>query len=138
MDDQSSGPEPDAATAGSSGGTAQSASVGSLGDEAAKLIAAAQDWFHTNLGDSAAKIATGAPECARCPLCQLISVIRGDRPELGERVTEVQGAFAGLLHALGDALSTAGATSEPTDQKAEDSARPRVQKINLDSAAEER
>jgi hypothetical protein len=102
--------------------------TGSFADEATKLIAAAQDWFHRTLGDpDLAKIATGAPECAWCPVCQLIGVLRGDRPEISEKLAETQGAIAGLLRALADAAS-AGAHSAhqpggPTQ----------VQQIDLDS-----
>lgn len=57
--------------------------VGSLGAEATKLINAVQDWARRASAD--APIATGAPECQWCPVCQLIGVLRGDRPELAER-----------------------------------------------------
>ncbi|HEY2041978.1 MAG TPA: hypothetical protein VGH11_04810 [Jatrophihabitans sp.] len=80
--------------------------TGTLGEEASKLMAAAQDWFHRTLGDpSTAKIATGTPECAWCPVCQMIGVLRGDRPELSERFAETQVAVAGLLRALAEAAS---------------------------------
>jgi hypothetical protein len=99
---------------------------GPLGEEAAKLFAAAQDWFHRTLGDPAtARIATGAPECAWCPLCQLVSVLRGDRPEITERLAETQAAVAGLLRALADAAGTTGAHG---GQRSNGS---RVQKIDL-------
>jgi hypothetical protein len=99
---------------------------GPIGEEAAKLLAAAGDWFHRTLGDPAtARIATGAPECAWCPLCQLISVLRGDRPEITEKLAETQAAVAGLLRALADA---AGAMNPHAAQHPNGS---RVQKIDL-------
>ncbi|MDQ1718974.1 MAG: hypothetical protein QOE89_2927 [Pseudonocardiales bacterium] len=102
-----------------------------LGEEVAKLLTAAQDWFHRNLGEpSTSKIATGAPECAWCPLCQLISALRGDQPELTERFVEAQSAVSGLLHALADAVSSAGSTGRRP------SGGPPVQKIDLGSADE--
>jgi hypothetical protein len=99
---------------------------GPLGEEAAKLFAAAQDWFHRTLGDPAtARIATGAPECAWCPLCQLVSVLRGDRPEITERFAETQVAVAGLLRALADAAGTMAAHGGQHPNGS------RVQKIDL-------
>jgi hypothetical protein len=99
---------------------------GPIGEEAAKLLAAAQDWFHRTLGDPAtARIATGSAECAWCPLCQLIGVLRGDRPEITEKFAETQAAVAGLLRALADA---AGTVSPNGGHRSNGS---RVQKIDL-------
>jgi hypothetical protein len=55
--------------------------VGSLGEEAARLLAAVQDWVRQTT--ASAPIATGAPECEWCPICQLIGLVRGDRGDLG-------------------------------------------------------
>jgi hypothetical protein len=104
---------------------------GPIGEEAAKLFAAAQDWFHSTFGDPAtgARIATGAPECTWCPLCQLIAVLRGQRPEITEKWAETQVALAGLLRVLADA---AGTMTTPPDGAAGAS---RVQRIDLDDDA---
>ena len=108
--------------------------VGPLGEEAVKLLAAAQDWFHRNLGDPAtARIATGSGECAWCPVCQLIAMLRGERPGgvLPERMSEVQTAFAGLLRAVANAADAA--TGGPsTASGGADGQRSRVQRIDLD------
>jgi hypothetical protein len=76
---------------------------GPLADEAVKLIGAAQEWLHRVAGNSeTARIANGSPECCWCPLCQLIATVRGDRPEVTERLAETQIALAGLFRALAD------------------------------------
>jgi len=81
--------------------------LGTFGDEAAKLLSAAQEWFGKNLGDpETAKISTGAPECAWCPVCQVISVLRGDRPDITQKLAETQAALAGLFGALAEAVSS--------------------------------
>jgi len=104
---------------------------GPLADELVKLLGAAQDWLHRTLGDpSTAKIATGAAECSWCPLCQLISVVRGDRPEITEKLSEAQSAVAGLLRSLADAAGTATARAQQGAQSG-----PRVQRIDLDPHA---
>ncbi len=87
--------------------------TGPLGEEAARLLAAAQEWLHrTVLDPSTARVATGSPECCWCPLCQLVAAARGNRPELAERLatglaamTELQGALAGLLRSASEAAA---------------------------------
>ena len=101
---------------------------GPLADEAAKLIGAAQEWLHRVVGDPAtARIANNSPECCWCPLCQLIATLRGDRPELTERLSETRAAFAGLLRALADAAATAGAPTEHAPRPS------RTHRIDLDA-----
>jgi len=94
---------------------------GPLAEEAARLVGAAPDWLHRVVGEpDSPRIATGAPECCWCPVCQLIATLRGDRPELVERLAEAQTALAGVLRALADAAKPAG--REPTgDQPSADS-----------------
>lgn len=98
---------------------------GPLAEEAARLIGAAQEWLHRVAGDSA-RIANDGPDCCWCPLCQLISTVRGDRPEVTERLAEAQTALAGLLRALAD---TAGGAARPAGGAG------RVHRIKLDDEA---
>jgi hypothetical protein len=92
--------------------------LGSLGEEAAKLLSAAQDWVQKMSERTA--IATGAPECEVCPVCQLIAVVRGDRPDLVEKIgntarTVVNAVVAALAapHTHNGAEPATGATSDP-------------------------
>lgn len=78
--------------------------VGSLADEAARLIGALQDWAHRMSAD--APIATGAPECQWCPVCQLISMLRGERPDLAEKAGDT-------VRTVVSALVTAFTTPHP-------------------------
>jgi hypothetical protein len=105
-----------------------SSEPGPLAEEAARLFAAAQEWFHRTLGDGAgARIATGAPECAWCPVCQLIRALRNEGPELAERFNEFQTAVAGLLHTLADAAAAASSSATKPGGRSDS----RVERIDL-------
>ena len=94
---------------------------GPLSEEAVRLVGAAQDWWHRMVGDPAtARIATGAPECCWCPLCQLIATLRGERPELLDRLAETQATLIATLRALAEAAGL-GSGSGWSHRPAEDS-----------------
>jgi hypothetical protein len=79
-----------------------------LADEARKLLALAQDWAKRTIPEH-----TG-PECQWCPLCQFASLLRGDHPEVTERITEAGNAVAGAVRSLLDAAGKqADRTGEP-------------------------
>jgi hypothetical protein len=140
-------------------GVVTSPEPGPLAEEAARLVGAAQDWLHRVVGEpDTPRMATGAPECCWCPLCQLIATLRGERPDLVERLADGQAALAGTFRALADALgrgapgsrgptgpsaaSEPSAGSEPSAASepsagSEPSARARVQHIELDADAAE-
>jgi hypothetical protein len=84
-----------------------------IGEEALKLLDAVQDWLRRE--PLAEHLATGAPECTWCPICQLVAVLRGDRPDVNEKITSVLTA----LRAMFD-----GADVPPAPQ-------PHVQHIDL-------
>jgi len=89
--------------------------TGPLGEEAARLLGAAQEWLHRVVLDPAtAKVATGSPECCWCPLCQLVAAARGDRPELAARLsdglaamTELQSTLAAVLRSMAEPTASA-------------------------------
>lgn len=74
--------------------------VGDLGEEAAKLFAAAQQWWRESHGESASAAHPHdshlGPECAICPLCQLLSRVRSARPEVFDHLS---GAVVALMRA---------------------------------------
>lgn len=99
---------------------------GPLAEELARFLGATHDWLQRSVLDPAtARISTGAPECCWCPICQLVSAVRGDRPELLERLGEVQASIVSLLRTVTESAPT------PTAPEAG----PRVHKIDLSGAA---
>jgi hypothetical protein len=97
---------------------------GPLAEEAAKFIGAAQEWLHRVVLDpSTARVSTGSQECCWCPLCQLVCALRGERPELRERLGDVQVAVTGLLSALGQAAGQPGPHQDQPDHDQPDQGR---------------
>lgn len=78
--------------------------VGSLGEEAARLAAAFQDWAQDRAEHN---IADGSAACRLCPLCQLIAVVRqldpGAVDQLGSRVQDLVRSLRALLDVLASA-----------------------------------
>ena len=85
--------------------------VGSAAEEAARLFAAVEDWARSRgglLDDQ--HLATGAPECSTCPLCQGVAALRSVRPETVEHLLD---AAASVVAALRTAVVTPGRPTEP-------------------------
>lgn len=95
-------------------------------EEAAKLAAAVQEWARKNLPEP-----TGDPhsDCQWCPLCQFASVLRGERPEVNEKLAEAGNAIVGALRSLLEPGAAAHRHSGPSA--------PRVQHIDLSDPTEE-
>jgi hypothetical protein len=95
---------------------------GPVGDEAAKLLEAVQGWARATFGEGAsARISTGGPDCGWCPVCQLVAALRGERPELTEKIVEAGSTLMIALRALLERPAPNG-----------DAQAPRVQRIDLD------
>lgn len=95
--------------------------VGSVAEEAARLLGALRDWSRESSSayggdaDSAVSgaadamrnltenMATDGRECRYCPLCQAISAIRGTNPEVRQHLST---AATSLMHAAAKLLET--------------------------------
>ena len=115
--------------------------VGSVGEEAAKLLGALSDWARDQGADYAGTaagaatsftqtvhevnehIATGSADCRYCPVCQVIHVVRQTSPEVRAHLSV---AASSLMHAAAELLATR--------TNGETSASP-VEKIDLDDDA---
>lgn len=98
--------------------------VGSVGDEAAKLLGALggalSDWAADHTRGIDEHIATGSAECLYCPVCRTVHAVRQASPEVKEQLMT---AASSLLQAASGLLAAAGAA----EQRAH-----RVQHIDLD------
>ncbi len=69
--------------------------VGSAAEEAARLLAALQDWARTRFDGE--HLATGASECQICPVCQAVAVLRQVKPETVEHLLDAAASFVAAL-----------------------------------------
>jgi len=97
--------------------------VGSVAEEAAKLLGALQDWAteHSQESASAAAgaasafnrlnehIATDGEDCKYCPVCQLISLAHRTSPEVKQHLTA---ATTSLLQAAAAAIAAPAARQQ--------------------------
>jgi hypothetical protein len=103
-----------------------------LGEEIGKLVGAAQEWARKALPDSA--IGHGGPDCQWCPICQFANIVRGEHPEVTERIAEVGTALAAALKAITDAAVARAQGDRARPERPKPA--PRVQRINLDDPRE--
>ena len=137
--DQGGGAPTEGAGEGAADPTGAHEPVGSVGDEAAKLLGALSDWakdqgtdyagtaagaagsFAHAVNDVREHIATGSEDCRYCPVCQAIHVVRQTSPEVRAHLSL---AASSLMHAAAGLLATK--PGEPRSGP--------VEKIDLDDA----
>lgn len=113
--------------------SSQGAGSDPLAEEMARLFSSVQDWARRSFPEAGH---TG-PECQWCPLCQFVAVLRGDRPDVTERVNEVGSAVIAAVRAVVDAAAAAAnnAAAHADRSNHQDHVQPRVQKIDLNDEA---
>lgn len=99
--------------------------VGTVAEEAVKLLGALSDWAKDATPDLEAHLATGAAECTYCPICRTVHLVRELRPEVKEQLAT---AATSALQALSGLLAAA-----TPDGRA---ARGGVEHIDLDDTGE--
>ena len=80
--------------------------VGSVAEEAVRLIGALSDWAKDTVGEVDRHLATGAAECAYCPICRAVHAARDLSPEVK---TQLATAATTFLHAAAGLMSGAAA-----------------------------
>jgi hypothetical protein len=101
--------------------------AGPLAEEALRLVSTVQDWARRSFPEPSEH--TGS-DCQWCPLCQFVAVLRGERPEVTERVAEAGTAVVAALRSLFDAASAA-APPAGQHRHGDPPGEPRVQHIDL-------
>ncbi len=99
--------------------TAAGDPIGGPAEEARRLVEALGDWASTRLGTAEAHIATGSAECQVCPICAVISALRGDHGEVVARLGEAWSVFLGVLTAHGHRPDPTAASSPDSADSAE-------------------
>jgi len=117
--------------------------VGSVGEEAAKLFGALQDWASENgasgLGDLGDQwrsvnehVATGGQDCPCCPVCQVIAKVRESSPELRTHLAVAASSLLQAAAAVLEARAPRANGSQTGPQTGGQAGEPRVTKIDLD------
>lgn len=88
--------------------------LGSPAEEARRLAEVLSSWAGERLAGVNEHVATGAAECQVCPVCQVISALRGDRPDLTARIGDAVGAFLSVLNRPAEAQRRDGAAADDT------------------------
>lgn len=134
--------------------------VGSLGEEAARLVGALSGWFShvgSDLGESiddlaghargAASqavhdldehLATGAPECTVCPVCRTVHVLREVTPEVRSHLADAASSLAQAALGLAAAVAAEASRVRHASGGEESGSTPSdgVQRIDLDDGPE--
>ena len=72
---------------------------GTLGEEAAKLAEAVQEWLHDHAADERGRGAEPS-ECQTCPACQLLRLVRSARPEVYGHLADAASSLSAALREL--------------------------------------
>lgn len=119
--------------------------VGSVAEEAAKLLGALQGWAREGASEGPAgatgstasqvlhdldeHIATGGEDCRYCPVCRVIAALRQTSPEVKDHLTT---AAVSLLHAATGVLESRGGADHGGRRDSDP-----VEKIDLSDDADE-
>jgi hypothetical protein len=76
-----------------------SSAPGSLGEEAARLAAAVQDWLQTP-HEEAEPGGESPPECMVCPACRLLRLVQGTRPEVYGHLADAAASLSAALREM--------------------------------------
>jgi hypothetical protein len=111
------------------------AAASPLVGEAVRLFGVVQEWAKQTFPPPPS--GHGGPECQWCPLCQFAAVLRGERPEITERVAEAGTALMSAAKAFMDAAVSAAPHDSGVHPHSEEDPAPRrpspggVQRIHL-------
>jgi hypothetical protein len=85
----------------------------SAAEEATRLVDALGEWVASRAGGLGAHLGAGASECRICPLCQLIGLLRQNRPDIVEHLDAAAGSLLAALRLALDGAETRRAAARP-------------------------
>ena len=97
--------------------------------EALRLVSSVQDWAQDWTHRGPADAGERNSDCQWCPLCRVAALLRGEHPDVTDRLAEAGTALVGALRALVEAGASAGEHAQHRQPRPAPG--PRVQKINL-------
>jgi hypothetical protein len=106
-----------------------------LGAELRRLLDAVQEWAKRVPDAARVDDHPRTGECLPwCPICQFAHILRGEHPEVTERLTEAATAIASAMKALADSALTRAQSEDSVRPRPQPA--PRVQRITLDDPSE--
>jgi hypothetical protein len=82
--------------------------VGPLSEEAARFVEAVSDWARGHMGASGMSVGNAA-ECALCPFCQMLSLVRHAKPETFAHLLDASASLTAAVRSVVDAHASRGA-----------------------------
>lgn len=101
------------------GHSARHEAIGSIAEEATRLVGALVDWAKSSNFSQAGEvisslpIATGSDECAICPVCQVLHIIKGQKPEVYDHLQSAALSMMLAAKAAFDAVNPAEEKPKP-------------------------
>jgi hypothetical protein len=71
-----------------------------LAEDVAALVDGAQQWAKSTFGQLGEAFPHTGAECQWCPLCQFAALVRGERPDVAEKLATAASAIADVFAAL--------------------------------------
>jgi hypothetical protein len=71
-----------------------------LGEDVTALVENAQQWAKATFGQLGEAFPHSGAECQWCPLCQFAALVRGERPDVAEKLAVVASAVADVFATL--------------------------------------
>jgi hypothetical protein len=104
----------------------------SLIDELRKFLGGVQSWARNAMSEPQQQHSVST--CDWCPLCQFADVVRGDNPDVSDKIAEAGAAVVSALRAVMEAAVQQAPAARPADRPRPRPrpATPDVQHIELD------
>jgi hypothetical protein len=83
-----------------------------IGEDVSALVEGAQQWAKTAFGQLGEAFPHTGAECQWCPLCQFAALVRGERPDIAEKLAVAASAIADVFTTLLTPVESADGKSD--------------------------